>query len=48
MRVMAENSDGYTQYAFDYYILSNGKVYGTKCFYVDEKGSILEDVYVES
>ena len=36
------------QYAFDCYILETGKVYGTKSFYVDAKGQIVEDIYVES
>ena len=26
---------------------SGGKIYGTKCFYVDANGQIVEDVYVE-
>ena len=47
MRVMARNETGETQYAFDYYRLELGKVYGTKCFYVDADGKITEDVYVE-
>lgn len=47
IRVTAENTSGYQQYAFDYYVIDSGKVYGTKCFYVLEDGSIVEDVYVE-
>lgn len=47
MRVMATNESGRTQYAFDCYRISQGKIYGTKCFYVDEAGRIVEDVYVE-
>lgn len=47
MRVEARNESGQTQYAFDYYRLEAGKVYGTKCFYVDADGNIVEDVYVE-
>ena len=47
IRVMAYNESGMTQSAFDYYRLENGKVYGTKCFYVDETGKIVEDTYVE-
>lgn len=47
MRVTAKNESGYTQHAFDYYILANGKVYGVKSFFVNEKGELLEDVYVE-
>ena len=44
LRVTAENARGYEQYAFDYYVIESGKVYGTKCFYVMEDGSIVEDV----
>ena len=48
MRVFAKNESGKTQCAFDYYLLDNGKVYGTKCFYVEKDGKIVEDVYVET
>ncbi len=48
MRVKAQNESGKTQVAFDCYILELGKVYGTKCFYVDRNGKVAEDVYVES
>ena len=47
IRVTAKNTSGYEQYAFDYYYLESGKVYGTKCFYVMEDGTIVEDVYEE-
>lgn len=47
MRVSATNESGLSQYAFDYYVTDNGKVYGTKCFYVDKNGRIVEDTYVE-
>lgn len=47
MRVTATNESGEMQYAFDCYRLELGKVYGTKCFYVDKDGKIAEDVYVE-
>lgn len=47
MRVRAENESGESQYAFDYYAVSNGKIYGTKSFWVTEDGSIVEDGYVE-
>ena len=47
IRVKAIDESGKTQCAFDSYVLSNGKVYGTKCFYVNADGSIVEDVYVE-
>jgi spore coat protein H len=47
MRVTATNESGETQYAFDCYRLDLGKVYGTKSFYVDQDGKIVEDVYVE-
>lgn len=48
MRVMAKNQSGETQYAFDCYLIPNGKVYGTKSFYVQSDGKIVEDVYVEN
>ena len=47
MRVTATNESGEKQYAFDYYRLELGKVYGTKSFYVDKNGKIAEDTYVE-
>ena len=47
MRVAAINESGEKQYAFDYYRLELGKVYGTKCFYVDKNGKVLEDTYAE-
>ena len=47
IRVTACDEGGDTQTAFDSYITENGKIYGTKCFYVDKDGQILEDVYVE-
>ena len=47
MRVQAQNESGQTQYAFDYYRLLGGKVYGTKSFFVDAEGNVAEDVYVE-
>lgn len=47
MRVTSKNESGISQVAFDYYRLELGKVYGTKCFYVDKNGDIVEDTYVE-
>ena len=47
IRVTAQNASGYEQYAFDYYVIDSGKVYGTKCFYVEADGTIVEDVYEE-
>ena len=47
IRVKAHDASGQTQTAFDSYMTENGKVYGTKCFYVDASGQIVEDVYVE-
>ena len=47
MRVTSKNESGVTQVAFDYYRLELGKVYGTKCFYVDKNGAITEDTYIE-
>lgn len=48
VRVLAKNEAGLTQTAFDTYVLANGKVYGTKCFYVDAKGNVSEEKYVET
>ncbi|MBQ2921989.1 MAG: CotH kinase family protein [Tyzzerella sp.] len=47
MRITAQNESGEMQYAFDYYRLELGKVYGTKSFFVDNEGKIVEDAYVE-
>lgn len=47
IRVTAKDADGDTQTAFDAYMTEKGKVYGTKCFYIDNSGAIVEDVYVE-
>ena len=47
VRVIAHDAGGQTQTAFDYYMTEGGKVYGTKCFYVDADGKIVEDIYVE-
>ena len=47
VRVMATDSDGNSQYAFDSYISDRGKEYGVKCFYIMEDGSIVEDEYIE-
>ena len=47
MRVTAQNESGEMQYAFDYYRLELGKAYGTKSFFVDNKGKIAEDAYVQ-
>ena len=47
MRVTAKNESGETQTTFDYYRLESGKIYGTKSFYVDKDGKIVEDVYGE-
>ena len=43
VRVTATNESGKSQTAFDYYVIDEGKVYGTKCFYVLEDGTIEED-----
>lgn len=48
MRVTSTNDSGQTQVAFDYYRYDRGKVYGTKCFYVDAKGTVTEDIYDET
>lgn len=48
VRIKAVNEAGKEQYAFDYYVTeSSTHVYGVKCFYVLEDGSIEEDVYEE-
>ncbi len=47
VRVRAFNESGQSQYAFDYYVADNDKIYGTKCFYVTSDGKVVEDVYVE-
>jgi len=47
IRVKSYDASGHSQTAFDYYVTNNGKIYGTKCFYVDAQGEIVEDVYVE-
>lgn len=47
VRVRATNDSGYTQDAFDYYVIDSGKAYGMKCFYVQPDGSIVEDTYEE-
>ena len=47
IRITARDEGGDTQVAFDYYVTDNGKIYGTKCFYVDAQGKALEDIYVE-
>ena len=47
VRVQAENSSGYTQDAFDYYVTDSGKNYGMKCFYITQDGRVEEDLYGE-
>ena len=47
IRVTATNESGWTQTSFDYYVIDAGKIYGTKCFYVLEDGTIEEDIRVE-
>ncbi len=45
IKVTATNKSGYTQTAFDYYYVDGMKKYGTKCFYIDEGGNVVEDIY---
>ena len=46
--LIAKNSMGEEQYAFDYYVSrEEQKYYGIKCFYVHEDGSIEEEEYIE-
>ena len=48
VRVTAKNESGYEQTAFDYYSAGGSRhIYGVKCFFVLEDGSIWEDVYEE-
>ena len=47
IRVRAINASGYTQDAFDYYVIDTGKVYGVKCFYIQPDGTVVEDTYEE-
>lgn len=47
IRVRATNVSGYTQDAFDYYVIDTGKVYGVKCFYIQPDGTVVEDTYEE-
>lgn len=47
VRVQAENSSGYTQDAFDYYVTDSGKNYGMRCFYITQDGRVEEDLYGE-
>lgn len=47
LKVSVRDEAGHTQDAFDYYVTENGKVYGTKCFYVDADGAISEDIVEE-
>ena len=47
IRVRATNTSGYTQDAFDYYVIDTGKVYGVKCFYIQPDGTVAEDTYEE-
>lgn len=47
VRVKAKNDSGYEQYAFDYIVGDNGKMYGMKAFWVMEDGTVLEDNYEE-
>ena len=45
--VIATNTSGKTQDAFDYYVTDSGKNYGMKCFYVTEDNRVEEDTYDE-
>ena len=47
LKVSVRDEAGHTQDAFDYYVTENGKVYGTKCFYVNADGTISEDIVGE-
>ena len=45
IKATATNQSGYSQTAFDYYYADGGKKYGTKCFYIDATGNVVEDIY---
>lgn len=45
IKAMATNKSGNTQPAFDYYYSDGGKQYGVRCFYIDDKGNVVEDIY---
>lgn len=45
VKVTATNKSGYSQTAFDYYYVDGGKKYGTKCFYINAEGNVVEDAY---
>lgn len=47
LKVSVRDDVGHTQDAFDYYVTEDGKVYGTKCFYVNADGTISEDTVEE-
>ncbi len=47
IRVFSYDSEGNHQTAFDVYMTEMGKIYGTKCFYINEDGEVVEDIYVE-
>lgn len=40
VRIKAYNQSGYSQYAFDTYIVEEGKLYGTRTFFVDSEGKV--------
>ena len=47
LKVSVRDEAGHTQDAFDYYVTEDGKVYGTKCFYVNADGTVSEDIVEE-
>lgn len=47
VRIRSENSSGYVQDAFDYYVIDSGKLFGIKCFYVMDDSTVEEDIYEE-
>lgn len=48
IRVKAKNETGKMQESFDYYNSDRGKIYSTKCFYILDDGSIVEDIVNEA
>lgn len=47
IRAKVTDTAGNEQDIFDYYVTEQGKVFGTKCFYVLPDGTVKEDIYEE-
>lgn len=46
-RIIARNTSGYEQMAFDYYSSTRGKEYGMKCFWITQDGKVEVETYEE-